>query len=95
MSDDCGKNLNVVFSSENKLLLDDVRPKRQKRESSYRAKALEKFKQLKSRNKYEVEELENVYDTIDEKEYTKRVLDHQEDWIVDDGLFDNIFFTCN
>lgn len=85
--------LNV--SNENKLFLDDVRPKRQKRESSYRAKALEKFKQLKSRNKYEVEELQNVYDTIDEKEYTKRVLDHQEDWIVDDGSYNIIFLTNN
>ncbi|XP_967510.2 DNA polymerase alpha catalytic subunit [Tribolium castaneum] len=63
------------------------RPKRQKRDSSYKAKAFEKFKQLKSglRNKYEVEELENVYDTVDEKEYTKKVLDRQDDdWIVDD-----------
>ncbi|RZC38424.1 DNA polymerase alpha catalytic subunit, partial [Asbolus verrucosus] len=63
------------------------RPKRQKRESSYKAKAFEKFKQLKSgiRNKYEVEEIENVYDTVDEKEYTKKVLSRQDDdWIVDD-----------
>lgn len=31
-------------------------------------------------------EVENVYETVDEKEYTKKVLSRQEDdWIVDDG----------
>ncbi|CAH0558363.1 unnamed protein product [Brassicogethes aeneus] len=62
-------------------------PKRQKRESSYKSKAFERFKQLKSgnRNKYEVEDVENIYDTVDEKEYTKQVLSRQDDdWIVDD-----------
>lgn len=63
------------------------RPKRQKRETSYKAKAFEKFKQLKSglRNKYEVEEIENVYETVEERDYVKTVMDRQDDdWIVDD-----------
>ncbi|KAJ8966094.1 hypothetical protein NQ317_008769 [Molorchus minor] len=50
-------------------------------------KLFEKFKQLKSgnRNKYEMEELENVYETVDEKEYVKQVSSRQDDdWIVDD-----------
>ncbi|XP_018577548.1 DNA polymerase alpha catalytic subunit [Anoplophora glabripennis] len=66
---------------------EERRPKRSKRETSYKAKAFEKFKQLKSgnRNKYEIEELESVYETVDEKEYVKRVLSRQDDdWIVDD-----------
>lgn len=38
------------------------------------------------RNKYEIEELESVYEIVEEKEYVKRVLDRQDDdWIVDDG----------
>lgn len=39
-----------------------------------------------SKHKYEVEEIDNVYETVNEKEYTKKVLSRQdEDWIVDDG----------
>ncbi|XP_060516543.1 DNA polymerase alpha catalytic subunit isoform X2 [Cylas formicarius] len=66
--------------------VEERRPKRQKREGS-KAKLFEKFKELKcgSRNKYEVEELDSVYETVDEKEYIKLVLDRQDDdWIVDD-----------
>ncbi|CAG9766551.1 unnamed protein product [Ceutorhynchus assimilis] len=61
------------------------KPKRQK--TSYKAKAFEKFKQLKSggRNKYEIEEVDNLYEVVDEREYAKKVLDRQDDdWIVDD-----------
>lgn len=49
--------------------------------------AFEKLKQLKgSKNKYDVNDLQNVYDTVDESEYTERVLQRQdEDWIEDDG----------
>ncbi|KAG7205801.1 hypothetical protein KM043_007746 [Ampulex compressa] len=63
------------------------RIKRQKTDKSGRLSALEKLKRLKgNKHKYEVEELENVYDEVDEKEYGKTVLERQsDDWIVDDG----------
>ncbi|XP_047521057.1 DNA polymerase alpha catalytic subunit [Pieris napi] len=65
------------------------RAKRQKVDKHGRLSAFEKLKQLKgkgSKNKYDVDELENVYDTVDEKEYSDRVLQRQEeDWIEDDG----------
>ncbi|KAF2880378.1 hypothetical protein ILUMI_25794 [Ignelater luminosus] len=64
----------------------EPRAKRQKRERPQKTTAFEKLKQLKgSKHKYEVSDVENVYEVIDEKEYTKRVLDRQDDdWIVDD-----------
>ncbi|XP_045472031.1 DNA polymerase alpha catalytic subunit [Harmonia axyridis] len=74
---------------------DERKPKRQKRDTSYKAKAFEKFKQIKSgaKNKYEIEEVDNVYETVDEKEYLKTVLDRQaDDWVVDDdgsGYYDD------
>lgn len=35
-----------------------------------------------------MDQLENVYETVDEKEYTKKVLSRQDDdWIVDDGNY--------
>ncbi|CAH1175786.1 unnamed protein product [Phaedon cochleariae] len=66
---------------------EDRRSKRARRETSYKAKAFEKFKQLKSgtRSKYEIEELDNVYEIVEEKDYVRKVLDRQDDdWIVDD-----------
>ncbi|KAL4705659.1 hypothetical protein ACJJTC_011221 [Scirpophaga incertulas] len=64
------------------------RAKRQKVDKHGRLSAFEKLKQLKgkgSKHKYDVNEVENVYDTVDEKEYTDRVLQRQEDdWIEND-----------
>lgn len=65
------------------------RAKRQKTDKHGRLSALEKLKQLKGRNskhKYDVDELENVYDTIDEREYSQRVLQRQEDDWIEDGM---------
>lgn len=69
-------------------MAEEPRLKRSRRDTSYKAKAFNKFKELKSgkRNKYEIENLESVYEIVEEKEYVKRVLDRQDDdWIVDDG----------
>lgn len=54
---------------------------------------MEKLKQLKgSKHKYEVNEMENVYEEVDEKEYSRTVIERQtDDWIVDDGNNFNIF----
>ncbi|XP_050308740.1 DNA polymerase alpha catalytic subunit [Anthonomus grandis grandis] len=62
------------------------RSRRNKRDSSYKAKAFEKFKDLKNKKlKYQVDEVDNIFETVDEREYTKRVLERQDDdWIVDD-----------
>ncbi|KAI4501335.1 hypothetical protein M0802_003708 [Mischocyttarus mexicanus] len=63
------------------------RARRQKPGKSASFLALQKLKQLKgSKNKYEIDELENVYDEVDEQEYSRTVINRQnDDWIVDDG----------
>lgn len=65
------------------------RAKRHKTDKHGRLSAFEKLKQLKGKNskhKYDVDELENVYDTIDEREYSERVLQRQEDDWIEDGM---------
>ncbi|XP_054015194.1 DNA polymerase alpha catalytic subunit [Hylaeus anthracinus] len=63
------------------------RAKRQTTDKTGRLSALEKLRQLKgSKHKYEVDELENVYEEVDEKEYSRTVIKRQHDnWIIDDG----------
>lgn len=70
------------------ILTESSRPKRQKSGQSSRFEALAKLKKIKSdgtKNKYEVEPMQNVYEEVSEQEYTKRVEKRQKDnWIVDD-----------
>ncbi|XP_011864570.1 PREDICTED: DNA polymerase alpha catalytic subunit [Vollenhovia emeryi] len=63
------------------------RSRRQKTDRTGRFSALERLKEARSgKRKYEVEEINNVYDEVDEKEYSNEVLKRQrDDWIVDDG----------
>jgi len=65
------------------------RSRRQKSDKHGRFAALQKLKEQKG-NKHKAavkEEIDNVYDLVDEKEYSRRVLDRQcDDWIVDGML---------
>ncbi|CAG9863485.1 unnamed protein product [Phyllotreta striolata] len=59
-----------------------------KRSKTFKAKASEKFKQFKRgvKNKYEVGEVENVYEVVEEKQYIKEVMSRcDDDWIVGDS----------
>lgn len=72
------------------------RAKRQKTDKGGRFAALAKLKQLKGKgvkNKYEINDVDNVFEVIDEKEYSKKVYERQsDDWIVDDGECSNVYF---
>lgn len=73
------------------------RSRRTKLDRHGRNAALEKLKEAKnkgSKNKYDIGEVDNVYEEVDEKEYSKRVQRRQEDdWIIDDGKFTLVFTT--
>uniref|UniRef100_H2Y7K6 DNA polymerase n=1 Tax=Ciona savignyi TaxID=51511 RepID=H2Y7K6_CIOSA len=65
------------------------RSRRTRKDKNGRLAALNKLKELKStgqRIKYEVSEIENVYDEINEGDYSEKVQQRlEDDWIVDDG----------
>ncbi|XP_018324520.1 DNA polymerase alpha catalytic subunit [Agrilus planipennis] len=63
------------------------RAKRQKKDKLGKNAAFEKLRQLKgSKNKYEINDVDSIYEVVDENEYSKRVLERQcDDWIVDDN----------
>lgn len=80
----------VIPGIINVLASTSSRAKRQKVDKTGRGSALERLREVRSggRRKYEIEEIENVYDEVDEKEYSNTVLKRQrDDWIIDDGIF--------
>ncbi|CAG0893867.1 unnamed protein product, partial [Cyprideis torosa] len=64
------------------------RSRRQRKDRRGTSNAFDKFKELKEKgikNKAEDEDMDNIYDVVDEKEYSKRVQKRlDEDWVVDD-----------
>uniref|UniRef100_A0A1B0GK25 DNA polymerase n=1 Tax=Lutzomyia longipalpis TaxID=7200 RepID=A0A1B0GK25_LUTLO len=66
----------------------EPRPKRQKIDKLGKLAAFQRLREAKSsgvKNKYEIKDVDNVYETVDEREYSKRVQSRAaEDWIDDD-----------
>src|SRR5687767_7861173 len=83
-------NGTMIFGESDYLvfpIVEGSRPKRQKIDRFGRSAAFDRLKGTKGgKNKYQVEDIDNVYEEVDEREYEKTVRSRLDsDWIVDDG----------
>uniref|UniRef100_UPI00089DB258 DNA polymerase alpha catalytic subunit n=1 Tax=Ciona intestinalis TaxID=7719 RepID=UPI00089DB258 len=89
MSEEADAELNVQSPG-----IASSRSRRTKKDKYGRSAALQKLKESKStgqRIKYEVSEIENVYDELNEGDYCDKVQQRlEDDWIVDDGAGDYV-----
>lgn len=57
---------------------------------------MERLKSLKgNKNKYEVAEIENVYEEVSEKEYSERVLSRAADDWIEEGMYSPMLNSKN
>lgn len=81
--------LNLFLQPFLKIEIDTPRPKRRRVAVEKRNQVLDRLKALKGKkNKYDIDEVQNVYDVVDEDEYQNIVADKaQSNWIEEDGKF--------
>uniref|UniRef100_A0A4W3HCU5 DNA polymerase alpha catalytic subunit n=1 Tax=Callorhinchus milii TaxID=7868 RepID=A0A4W3HCU5_CALMI len=88
-----GRHQDLDMCDVNSSGLAATRSKRDRKQKGGRVLALERLKKAKAgeKIKYEVEDITNVYEELDEDQYSKLVCERQEDdWIIDDGIVDPV-----